>query len=255
MLSYSQRASQCTNQTAKRLFSLMDEKKTNLAIAADVTTKAELLNIADKLGSEICILKTHIDIIEDFDQDLITQLRRLSEQYNFLLFEDRKFADIGNTVSLQYEKGVYHIADWAHITNAHTVPGPGIIDGLKQVGMPKGRGLLLLAEMSSKGTLAQGEYTQKTLEMAQANKDFVIGFITMKKLLDDQCFINMTPGVKLAAGGDTLGQQYNTPEKVIGEQGSDIIIVGRGIYEATDPVAEARKYREAGWNAYKSRII
>jgi orotidine 5'-phosphate decarboxylase subfamily 1 len=91
--------------------------------------------------------------------------------------------------------------------------------------------------------------------MAQANKDFVIGFITMKKLLDDQCFINMTPGVKLAAGGDTLGQQYNTPEKVIGEQGSDIIIVGRGIYEATDPVAEARKYREAGWNAYKSRII
>ncbi len=254
MLTYSERAELCTNPTAIRLFNLMEEKQTNLAIAADVMTKAELIKIADELGPKICVLKTHIDIVEDFDIGLITELQRLSEKHNFLLFEDRKFADIGNTVMRQYQNGIYNIADWSHITNAHSVPGPGIIEGLKKVGLPKGRGLLLLAEMSSKGTLAKGSYTEETARMAQANKDFVIGFITMRKLVDDPNFINMTPGVKLAVGGDNFGQQYNTPEEVIGKQKSDIIIVGRGIYEATNPLEEAEKYREAGWLAYTALI-
>lgn len=255
MLTYSQRADLCINPTAKKLLNLMEEKQTNLCIAADVITKHELLKIAEELGPEICVLKTHIDIIENYDDNLVIKLQRLAEKYNFLLFEDRKFADIGNTVKYQYEGGVYHIADWSDITNAHTVPGPGIIQGLKEVGLRKGRGLLLLAEMSSKGTLAKGTYTDETLKMAQDNKDFVIGFITMRQLLDDPCFINFTPGVQMAKGGDNLGQQYNTPEKVIKENNSDIIIVGRGIYEAPDPLAEAKKYREAGWKAYAERIM
>jgi hypothetical protein len=67
---------------------------------------------------------------------------------------------------------VHRIADWSHLTNAHVVPGPGIIAGLAQVGRPKGRGLLLLAEMSSAGTLAAGGYTDAAVAMALANPEF-----------------------------------------------------------------------------------
>jgi len=254
MLTYKQRADLCINSVAKQLFTIMEEKQTNLCIAADVTTKSQLIKIAEDLGPEICLLKTHIDIVEDFDTELIIELQRLSEQHNFLFFEDRKFADIGNTVVHQYQDGIYHIADWAHIVNAHTIPGPGIIKGLRQIGLNKNRGLLMLAEMTPEGNLATGEYTNETIKMSKEYEDFVIGFISTKKLTDDPKYLHITPGVKLAEGGDDLMQQYNTPEKVIKEKGNDIIVVGRGIYQADDPLAEAKKYHEAGWQAYLSRL-
>jgi len=252
-LTYTDRANYCLSPIAKRLFELLDEKKTNLALSADVTHAEKLLELAEKMGPEICILKTHIDIINDFTPDLTRALHKIAHQHQFLIFEDRKFADIGHTVKHQYAGGMYHIVDWADITNAHSLPGTGIIKGLAEVGRKKNRGLVLLAEMSSAGHLMDAHYMQATLKMAEQFADFVIGFITQHALSTDPHWINMTPGVKLEDGGDLLGQQYITPAKAILENGTDIVIVGRGILTAADPLTEARKYREEAWRAYCKR--
>ena len=66
MHSYQQRANTCPSIAGKKLLQLMDNKKTNLALSADVTSAQELLQLAEQLGPEICLLKTHIDIIKDY---------------------------------------------------------------------------------------------------------------------------------------------------------------------------------------------
>lgn len=252
--SYAERASSCKNALTKKLFLLMQEKKTNLALVADVNKASELLALADRLGPEICVLKTHIDILEDFSMDVIEKLQQLAKKHQFLIFEDRKFADIGHTVKQQYEGGVYHISDWADIVTAHALPGQRMITALAEVGLKKQRGVLMLAQMSSANNLLTSEYTEKTLAIAKQFPEFVIGFIAQRKLTPEAQWIHMTPGVHLSTAGDNLGQQYVTPEQAILENGSDIILVGRGILQADDPLATAKKYKAAAWSAYEKSL-
>lgn len=50
-----------------------------------------------------------------------------------------------------------------------------------------------------------------------------------------------TPGVHLSSEKDDKDQSYRKPSEI----GSDLFIVGRGIYKAADPVEAAKQYREA----------
>ncbi|KAM4026460.1 LOW QUALITY PROTEIN: uridine 5'-monophosphate synthase [Anomaloglossus baeobatrachus] len=253
-LSYAARAALPeTHPVATRLLRLMEKKKSNLCVSADVTDSAELLRVAAELGPSICMLKTHVDILSNFTPDVSSRLRAIAEQHQFLIFEDRKFADIGNTVKHQYEGGVYRISSWADVVNVHAVPGPGVVQGLQEVGEALGRGCLVIAEMSSQGSLATGEYTKAAVKMAEERPTFVFGFIAGGKVSDRPQLLHLTPGVQMQPGGDSLGQQYQTPHQVIVNKGSDIIIVGRGILASSRRGEAAEMYRRAGWEAYITR--
>jgi hypothetical protein len=45
--------------------------------------------------------------------------------------------------------------------------------------------------------------------------DFVAGYVCQSPLDGDPRFLYWTPGVKLAQGGDALGQKYRTPETAV----------------------------------------
>ncbi|KAI1821040.1 Orotidine 5'-phosphate decarboxylase domain-containing protein [Xylaria intraflava] len=361
---FAQRAAKATHPLAGYLLRLMELKQSNLCLSADVTNARELLSLADAIGPSIVIFKTHYDIVAGWDyhpkSGTGAKLGALARKHGFLIFEDRKFGDIGHTVQLQYTAGAARIIDWAHIVNINMIPGkPGVkalaeaakhwrsrvnyevntsvtvgtptsdtfnenededeeadtvgamhplptssqvhdpnnggrkgsivsittltqsfepadsprfasngVDGdeLVYAGIeepPWERGLLILAQMSSQGNYMTPEYTRACQEAARDNKEFVMGFISQNTLNTepDDNFISMTPGVQLppegaedeAVKGDGLGQQYNTPSKLIGDAGSDIIIVGRGILKAGAPRAEAERYRRRAWKAYLAR--
>lgn len=209
------------------------------------------------------VLKTHIDIVDDFTRDTIDGLTRLAQKHEFLIFEDRKFVDIGNTVQKQYKGGVLRIHDWAHIVNCTVLPGPGIVQALEQViqESPKpDRGVLILAEMTSKGSLATGSYTKASVEIARQYPRTILGWVATKELSqaspsseEHEDFVVFTTGVNISSKGDALGQQYQTPTTAMAG-GSDFLIAGRGIYAVSDPVAAVKEYRQAGWEAYLNRI-
>jgi len=244
------------------------------------------------LGPHIAVLKTHIDILSDLTPTTLTRLAALSHKHNFLIFEDRKFIDIGATVQKQYHGGALRISEWAHIVNCSVLAGPGIVEALAQTaessGMQSfvkeadaaggvqgekvgtGRGMLILAEMTSKGSLATGAYTAASVAIARQFPGFVIGFVATRGLGDvvveeekyaapssEEDFLIFTTGVNMSSTGDALGQQYNTPRKaVLG--GADFIISGRGIYKAGDgspkQVEEAAlRYKKEGWETYLER--
>jgi uridine monophosphate synthetase len=374
---YAERAKTASHPLTRYLFRLMDLKASNLCLSADMTTARELLALADKVGPSIVVLKTHYDLISGWDYNPQTgtgaKLAALARKHGFLIFEDRKFVDIGKTVQMQYTAGTARIIEWAHITNANIDAGKDMVRAMAEaaakwkerihyevktsvtVGTPvsdqfddaeeqepgqaqtrqrddkgeprsrldaadqqhkdnrdvdgrKGsivsittvtqsfepadsprlsknhgdhgddavfpgieeapmdRGLLLLAQMSSKGCLMTKEYTQACVEAAREHKGFVMGYVSQEALnsAPDDTFIHMTPGCKMPppgeeengqVEGDGLGQQYNTPDKLIKVCGTDIVIVGRGIISAGDPPSEAERYRRKAWKAYLSRLV
>jgi uridine monophosphate synthetase len=359
--SFGERANTASHPLSSYLLRLMVLKKSNLCLSADVSTTNQLLFLADSIGPSIVVLKTHYDLISNWDYNPTTgtgaRLARIARRHGFLIFEDRKFGDIGNTVQMQYTEGTAKIIEWSHITNVNMIPGKAAVDALAEaavrwkerkryevktdisVGTPRAesidsdgeedetvtpmpeynleversannvqsgrkasivsittvsqhfesvnsprsyddyeeeifegieeapmdRGLLILAQMSSKGNFMNREYTNACVESAREHKDYVMGFIAQESLNSeaDDDFVTMTPGCQLPPEqddedaeieGDGKGQQYNTPTKIVGLMGNDVVIVGRGIIFAADPVREAERYRRKAWEAYEERI-
>lgn len=258
-LTYESRLALTKSPIAKDLLQIIVSKKTNLCLAADTNKSVDILNAADAAGPYICILKTHVDIIDDFSEDFVRSLQALATKHNFLIMEDRKFADIGNTVSLQYSSGIFRIADWAHLVTVHSVSGPSILQGLKNAlkGTTANRGVFMLAELSSEGSLITQSYTDSTMKLVASTPDvdFVAGIVCQTKgVVQDPGLLQLTPGCKIDTTTDGLGQQYNTPAFVIKEKGADIAVVGRGILNAKDIRTAAELYRDQLWTAYSERV-
>lgn len=231
------------DKMTEHLVEIMNRKSSNLAVSLDVTTQAEFFHILEIVAPHICMLKTHVDIISDFDESFIERIRSTQKKYDFLILEDRKFADIGHTMQLQLD-GIYRIGEWADMVTAHAISGAESLDvfcGKIDV--------LLLAQLSSSGNLIDATYSKKAMAIARLHPA-VIGVIGQSQQEDEEHVFMCTPGVRLGdESGDGLGQRYRTPKTAV-ENGASVIIVGRGIINAPDILVATLEYKEAGWQAY-----
>jgi len=242
-LSYEEKLKNTKHPIACKLLNIAIQKQSNLIVSADLITTKELLEFAEKVGPHIVALKTHIDIVSDFDYDsTIIPLKDIATKYNFLLIEDRKFADIGNTQELQFSQGIYRISNWADMITAHPVAGEDALDSFLNVGV------ICILSMSSKGALTDMHYREEAMKVI-TNQPNVIGCVAQNKLSNNGLLL-FTPGVNISSKEDNRGQQYSSPEYVLNNLHSDFIIVGRGIYKAKNVEQAASDYKTQAWKAY-----
>lgn len=211
------------------LIDIINEKKTRLCFSADFTSQDDLFKWIDIVGPHICLLKTHVDIIEDFNNVFIKKILEKKKKYNFLILEDRKFADIGKTFDKQLFGGIYKIGSWADIITIHGICAEGMLSYLSTKNISYIPKIFIVAEMSSLGNIIDSNYSDSCYKIAKKYNELVIGFIAQNDRFNDKQFLIATPGININCINEK-DQQYRTPKEAV-ESGSNIIIVGSAIYK------------------------
>ena len=251
----------CDSDIARRFMETATRKQSLVCLAADRNTMAGLFELIDQVGPYLAALKTHVDLVDDWTPGGWAEFCSKAHQADLLIFEDRKFADIGK-ISQNQMAGVYDIRSWSDLVTAHLISGPDIVDGLQAGWADVGRsgGVLLLAQMSSRGNLLTPNYTDEVVRSGRSHPG-VFGFIgngsrpvelkELRKKVGESKMI-WTPGVNLAVGDGAMGQRYGDPRAAI-LAGSDCIIVGSGIHNSDSPSESAKAYAKASWDALLER--
>ncbi len=258
---WGERWSNSTSEIARKYMEVATRKQSLVCLAADRNTMAGLFELIEFVGPHIAALKTHVDLVDDWSAEAWGEFCEAANAADLLIFEDRKFADIGK-ISRAQMAGIYDIRMWADLVTSHLISGPDIVDGIQAGWGDVGRsgGVLLLAQMSSRGNLLNSDYTEQVVTNGRVHSG-VFGFIgngsrpdelrELRRRVGDEKMI-WTPGVNLATGDGEMGQRYGDPRAAI-LAGSDCIIVGSGIHNAPNPSEAAKAYASASWNALVER--
>ena len=231
-----------------RIRDVMQRQHSNVCVAIDKCTTAEVRAIIETVGAHVCIVKLHADIINDFDEAFIAYLLRAKRTHGFLLWEDRKFADIGHTVRRQLHGGVHRISSWADIVSCHAVAGRPALDALTGVSETEAPSdvpmVVLVASLSCADNLLDETYTQRAISVAR-NHPHVVGVVTQKALSasDAAALLTFVPGITLradASASDAFGQQYHTMDD---KPFADVLVVGRAITNAPTPAQMLQRVR------------
>ena len=83
------------------LLNIIQQKETILVLSLDVSNKTDFFRILKECAPYICALKLHFELYPFLKGKTHKKLIHYSKKYNFIIIEDRKFADIGNTQYLQ----------------------------------------------------------------------------------------------------------------------------------------------------------
>lgn len=223
-----------------------------LCVALDLPTAKENLDLAKVLKSEDIWLKVGLRSFIRDGEPLLKELKGINP--NFKLFLDLKVHDIPNTMADAAESMVSLGVD---MFNIHASSGKKamsmVMDRIKDASNPP-IVLAVTALTSFDETSFQAVYNETiNAKASQFAKDAyesglngVVCSVYESALIKSnttQNFLTLTPGVR--PFGEAAGDQQRVANlETAKEEQSDFIVVGRPIYQSTDPLGITRKILE-----------
>jgi uridine monophosphate synthetase len=216
-------------------------KKSNIFIALDRKyTLLELLCLIDEIGDNVFGFKVHNEVLGLTYEENYSFYMACKDK-EILLWEDRKFNDIGNTIQKQLE---YYetIRDFVSI-----VPTSGMES---VVNLNTRLKFLVLCEMSSSGNLFTPVVKNSILDIVFTNPNLFAGIICQDLELIEFCknqytgLLTIMPGINLQTLGDNIGQRYRDPRQFTNSQKPDLFVVGRGITNSEYIQAQLEYYNK-----------
>jgi len=231
---------------------MSDAARSRLAVALDLATREAILEAARTLAPETGVLKLGLEAFVSQGPDLVREIAAAGAR----VFLDLKLHDIPNTVG---RAAAAAVSTGASIVNCHAAGGPAMMAAFgdearaaaAKAGLPR-PSLIAVTVLTSLDAAAlariglagsPGEAAVRLAVLAkESGLDGVVCSPEEIAAIRSACgrdFLLVVPGVR-PAGAETGDQKrVATPGEAI-RAGADLLVVGRPILAAKDPVAAAR---------------
>lgn len=222
------------------------EKKRDVIIACDFSSKEEVMRFLDKFGDVRPFVKIGMELYYAEGPSIVKEIKERGHK----IFLDLKLHDIPNTV--KKSMAVLSRLD-VDMTNLHAAGTSAMMEAaIEGLTRPDGTRPMLIAvtqltstseERMKKELLIDAPIDEVVMRYAENAKNAGLDGVVCSPLeagkVHARCgenFVTVTPGVRFADGDIGDQSRVTTPEKAR-KIGSDYIVVGRPITAAADPKA------------------
>ncbi|PAW09119.1 orotidine-5'-phosphate decarboxylase [Vibrio sp. V1B] len=229
---------------------MIDQK---VIVALDYDNQVDALEFVDRIDPASCRLKVGKEMFTLFGPDFVRELHKRG----FSVFLDLKFHDIPNTCS-KAVRAAAELGVW--MVNVHASGGERMMAASREILEPYGTDRPLLIGVTVLTSMEQSDLAgiglnvvpqEQVVRLATLTKnsglDGVVCSAQESSMLKSELgkeFKLITPGIRPAGSEQGDQRRIMTPVDAI-QAGSDYLVIGRPITQATDPAAVLKSINES----------
>tara|TARA_B100001057_G_scaffold499094_1_gene608494 strand:+ start:71 stop:1636 length:1566 start_codon:yes stop_codon:yes gene_type:complete len=235
------------------LLSIMEQKKTALCLSLDTMSWKYGYKILDDCGPYICMVKLHVELFLDWNDNCMNQLLELSEKHNFKIMQDSKLPDVPSINDKIVTNLKYKINQWA---NYITIQPYNYVNNMRELSKYNIK-YTPVCEMNIENNFYNEEYIENVsnmLKIENKNKLYDIPCIVSQKLFrNNKNVLRFTPGV--VCDNDDMrfvdNSRYRTIETAMIKDKNHIVIIGSNILDEEDYVDKCKKCSKSSWGNFE----